>query len=198
MRQAKLEFYIRKYLNMLFYLSFFVIFLWIVQATHAIVTNGFFSAIRVYVVITTISMHSLTALVICGFYLYNFLKLNYRPIPVRITFSATLVVVGILFYDFVWIVCDYLVAGSGNPLIQLSLFVLGLSALLLYNIYHKKMQLLCLNKTFFLILGFFLFIMYIMVASGFYATYHSGVDPHNWIWFAGKFSAICAWSSLLQ
>ena len=197
MKRTMLKYTVLKYINWLFYSTFLFVGLWLGQAVYNILTNGVFSVVWLYAIVTTIPMHSLTALVICGFYIYNVLKLKYRPLPVRVTYSAMLIVMGILFYDFIWIICDYFLYGSGNPLIQLSLFILGFSMLLFYDRYSFRVRLLVWNKKFVLSLSLFLSLMLVLCSTGFFHTYHSGVDPHNWIWFAGKFTAIWSWSGLL-
>lgn len=173
--------------------------LWAAQAVATILSNGFFSYVQLPLYplpLATPLMHSLTVLAVVSFYLYTFWTLNYLVTEVRVPVAVGYAALTFLFYDLVWILCEYLTTGQGVLWVQL-VPVLGTCIPLTY--YARKYSFVKIQKWFLVLASTFALLMVLLSLSGFYQQchiYHSGggPNPHGWMWFAGKLVGVWMWS----
>ena len=170
--------------------------LWTYSAVITIIHEGWFTRAPLIPLIN-VTFHSLTILSATSFFFFTFYCLNYLLPHVRAVLSCALTVFGLLVYDLSWIICDYLVTGSGRPTVQLCLVLATLLVLLLYN---RAYRFLTFQPSFLILFGIHVMAMYLLSTSGFFQTLHAGFDPHpgNWLWFVGKFTGIWTWSGIYQ
>jgi len=176
-----------------------VAIVWIISSIYSIITNGWFGRAVILILPNwTIRIHSLTVLSITSFFLFTFWCLNYLLPHVRTPVACAITALGFLFYDFSWIVCDFLTTGSGNPIIQLCLVLAAILILLFHNKFYHYLSF--QRWIFIVILSIHVVSMYLLSVSGFFQTLHAGLDPHpgNWLWFVGKFTGIWTWSGIYQ
>ena len=170
-----------------------LVFLWLGNAIYTVVAIDIFSRSSVWIIFKTINIHAITMLSLTTFYLYTFYNLDYLLPHVRVPVAMGFAVLGLLYYDFIWIIFDYVTTGYGMPFIQFALFFGAFIILWFYDVKYRFFK---LESHFYVWQVVLLLSMGLLALTGFYQTLHANIDPHpnNWIWALGKFTGIWAWS----
>jgi len=195
MNKEALLFALMETVDFLFQLApLMLVLLWLGNAVYTIVVVDVFARSPVWLIFKTINIHAVSMLSLTTLYLYTFYNLNYLLPHVRVPVAMGFTILGLLYYDFVWIIFDYVTTGHGMPLMQFSLF-LGVVAILYF---YNRYQFFNLKPSFYVWQVVFLLSMVILAFTGFYHTLHANIDPHpnNWIWALGKFTGVWMWSGM--
>ena len=181
---------------LVFYGSLSVALTWLLQALLAIILNGnFFVYVRVWLLLAFSNpVHALTVTLLSTTFILNLYVTRWVTPPVwRVALSLAATTLGITVYDLAWVIMDSIMYKPVFFLPQVALTFTAVSINYMLNLQfrHVNVKAAPYVATHLVV---FAFLMACLGLSGFYGEYHLyeqglAADPHNVLWFMGKFSA---------
>ena len=140
---------------------------------------------------------TLVSLAVCFTLTYWKLKVHFVH---RIAISGIITILGLWFYDLIWLLSIY---NGYIHLPRLLITILFLQILLLYNFFLKS-RFLHLNKFFIISLILFFVTIFGMVITGWFVQFNLWAEnqtlpnPCNWLWGISKITGLLMWSFLIK